>query len=163
MNNKLKLTLKDFENKNQIELFDKIVDDVYAREIDHDNIENFENPLKNLIYISNMHGQVLNGGVIQFVDNSTGDSFEETLKAIKEIKAIEYIEILEKIKSIFPKGLIPKDMEERREVIDGIWESLNEKQDAEMNELLEKLDDKYYDNQETLYRYVIDYTKNSIK
>ena len=162
MNNKINLSLKDFENDNQSELFDNIIDDVYAREIDHDNIEEFENPLKNLIYVSNMHGQVLNGGVIQFVDNSTGDSFEETLKALKEIKATEYIEILENVKSIFPKGLVPKDTEERRELIDSIWEKLNEKQDEEMSEFLENLDEKYYDNQELLYRYIIDYTKHYI-
>jgi len=162
MDSKLSLTSKDFENKNQSELFDQIVDDVYARELDHDHIENYENPLKNLIYISNMHGQVLNGGVTQFVDNSTGDSFEETLKALKEIEASQYVEILEKVKSIFPKSFVPKDMEERREIIDSIWESLNEKQDAEMNELFEKLDDVYYDNQEKLYNYVIEYTKKYI-
>ena len=152
-----------FENENIEEVFNKIVDEVYAREIDYDNIGNFKNPLKNLIYISNMHGQVLNGGVIQFVDNSTGDSFEETLKALKEIKATEYIEILEKVKSIFPKGIVPKDTEKRREVIDNIWESLNEKEDEEMNEMLEKLDEKYYDNQELLYKYIINYTKLNIK
>ncbi len=163
MNNKINVTQKDFENKNQSELFDKIVDEVYNREIDHNNIEKFENPLKNLIYISDMHYQVLNGGVIQFVDNSSGDYFEETLKALKEIKALEYIEILEKIKSIFPKGFIPKDNEKRRDVIDSIWENLDEKEDAKMNELIESLDNKYYDNQEVFYKYIIDYTKTSIK
>ena len=86
-----------------------------------------------------------------------------TLKALKEIKAIEYIEILEKVKSIFPKGIVPKDTEKRREVIDNIWESLNEKEDEEMNEMLEKLDEKYYDNQELLYKYIINYTKLNIK
>ena len=162
MDNKLNLSLKDFENDDQSSLFDSIVDDVYAREIDHDNIEEFENPVKNLIYIFNMHFQVLNGGVIQFVDNSTGDFFEETLNALKEINAVEYVDILQKVKSIFPEGSVPRDTDERRAVIDGIWDDLTEKQDEEMSELLESVDEKYYDNQELLYKYVTDYTKPHI-
>ena len=81
MDNKLNITLKDFETKNQTELFYKIADEVTSRKIYSDNVEKFENPLKNLIYIIIMDGEVSNGGLIQFIENSSGDNFEETLKA----------------------------------------------------------------------------------
>ena len=106
-----------------------------------------------------MHYQVMNGGVIQFVDNGSGDNFEETLTALKEIKATEYIEILEKFKSKVPNGVVPKNMEERRAVIDKLNDSLPPE---ELEEFYESLDKEYYKSENMLHQYVIEFTKQYI-
>ena len=162
MNNKLKLQSQDFITENTSELFDKIVEDVYDREIDYDNLENFKKPIRNLILICDMHFQVMNGGVLQFVDNSTGDFFEETLTALKEIKAFEFSDILYQMKNKFPNGIIPKNTEDRRDLIDEINDNLTEDEENELDELYEKIDDEYYDSEELLQKYIIEYTKEII-
>ncbi|MEW5677258.1 DUF4375 domain-containing protein [Flavobacterium enshiense] len=163
MNDKLNISSKDFETKDQSKLFDKIYDDVISREIYSDNIENFGNPLKNLIYIFSMHGEVLNGGLIQFVENSTGDNFEETLKALNEIKATEYVKILESIKTHFPNGYLPKDTGKRRELIDELNDKKNQEELWEMDDIYENYDKQYYDNVKNLEKYIIEYLKINLK
>jgi hypothetical protein len=162
MNNHINLSVKDFENNSQAELFQKIVDEIYEREIDLNKIDDFENPLKNLIYILNMHFQVMNGGVIQFVDNSTGDYFKETLLSLKEINADKYVRILEKIKEKFPNRIIPKNTEERRNLIDTICENLTQEQEWELDEFYESLDNEYCENQDELELIIIGYIKKLI-
>lgn len=73
-----------------------------------------------------MYFQIMNRGLIQFVDNSTGDYFEGTLTALKEMGLPRHSKILENIKQKFSDQNIPKDMEERRNLIDSINENLNE-------------------------------------
>jgi hypothetical protein len=163
MDNKINISSKDLENKNQSELFDKIYDDVISREIYSDNIEKYENPLKNLIYIFSMHGEVLNGGLIQFVENSTGDNFEETIKALNEIRAIEYVKILEKIKTHFPNGFLPKDTGKRRELIDELNDKRTQEELWEIEAVYENYDNQYYNNVKSLEKYVIDYLKSNFK
>ena len=162
MDNELNISPKIFENKDTEKVFETIVDEIYNRKIDFENIKNFENPIKNLIYIFDMDGQVSNGGVIQFVDNSTGDHFEETLLALKEIKAVEYVKILEDVKSHFPNGYIPNNTEIRRNLIDSLAEKLTQEEHWELEETYEKYDTQYYSNEKKLHQYVIEYLRKSI-
>ena len=160
MDNRINLTKDAFENKSIDDIFYLIGDEVYNRYIDLDKINEFENPLKNLILIFNMHGQVENGGVSQFVDNSTGDYFDETLIALKDIGIDEYVDILETVKQTFPNNKVPKDIIIRRNVIDNMAKTQEE--DMKMVELYEKLDSLYYANDKKFKTKLIEYTKKEL-
>jgi hypothetical protein len=142
------------ENKNVFERnekFDEVVNEILIK----DGEKNLNNQIQGLIYAVNMHYQVLNGGVVQFVDNSTGDFFEETLVSLKKMKMEKYVEILERIKQIFPNQSIPKNMEERRNIIDGLTKTQEE--EWKMEELWEEFDEIYYRNEKLFENKVVEY------
>lgn len=110
-----------------------------------------------------MDGEVSNGGLIQFIENSSGDNFEETLKALNEIKATEYVKILESIKTLFPNGYLPKDTGERRKLIDELDSKKNQEELWKMEEIYEDYNKQYYNNIKNLEKHTIEYLKNKIK
>ena len=162
MNNKLKLNAADFETNNKAELFEKIVEDIYDREIDYNNLDGFIKPIRNLIHVFDMHSQVMNGGLIQFVDNSTGDFFEETLIGLKEINANECVELLERLRDKYPNKTIPKNWEERRNAFDKISENLTQVEEWELDDFFENLDKEYYDYETQFQLMVIQYVQKYI-
>ena len=133
------------------EKFDEVVNELLMQ----DGEKNLNKNIQGLAHVINMHYQVLNGGVGQFVDNSTGDFFEETLVSLKNMKMDEYVQILERIKQIFPNQSIPKNMEERRNTMDGLTKTQEE--EWKMDELWEEFDEIYYRNKKSFENKVVDY------
>jgi hypothetical protein len=84
-----------------------------------------------------------NGGLISFYYNHGTDDLDDTMEDLQKIDAIEVINMLEEVNELFPNGKPSKDIDERNEVIDS-W-------DGKYEELLESLDERFYDQlQETL-------------
>jgi len=154
----MNIDINKLEGKETNEKFGIISDEVYNRHIDYNNIESFENPLKNLIYLLNMQGQVDNGGVTQFVDNSTGDHFIETKIALKEIGMESYHDILLEIEKSFPNGIVPKHQEKRRDAIDDISE--NEEEMWEIEEQYETYDNIFYEKEDEFKSKFVEYFMN---
>ncbi|WP_452219403.1 DMP19 family protein [Lacinutrix undariae] len=141
--------------KNIDEKFDIINDAVYNRHMDYNHIEDFKNPLKNLVYLLNMKGQVDNGGITQFIDNATGDHFLETKLALKEIKMTPYLNILLEIEKTFPNNRVPKNQNERRYVIDSMCKTDEERWKIE--ETYEDYDTTFYKKEKIFKTKLIDY------
>ena len=161
MNNQLSLKISDLNSPEKGEVFEKIVNEIYNREITDDNILKFERPIRNLILIFNMHFEIMNGGLLQFIDNSTGDYFEETLDSLQALNASEFVQILNDINNkLFSSTIIPTDTESRRELIDNINESLTEEDAAKLEFFYEETDETYYQNEELLHEYVIKFTND---
>ena len=129
----------------------------------------FEEPLLTFSLLAEMDAQILNGGVMQFLDNGSGAYFHETIDALNRIGYTEVASVLEKIKSHFPNQTVPKDMEERRDIIDMLNETyptLSLKHFRKMllgikewNLSWTEIDAQYYDNRTRFYQLAIDYLK----
>jgi hypothetical protein len=72
-------------------------------------------PPEQTYYLGRMlQGEVYNGGIIQFFDNSSGAYYRETLTALEELGAIQSHGLLVKAKQIlFPHDDPPRDQKER--------------------------------------------------
>lgn len=85
-----------------------------------------------------------NGGIISFFYNHEGNYYLETIESLKILKQEKVIKLLEKSAKIFPKGVVPKDIVKRNEIIekipDGKYAKMFNKIDNEFFELENKLE-----------------------
>ena len=123
-----------------------------------DNFRLFDSEMQTFILIANVDGEINNGGVIQFIDNGSGDFFHETIDAAKRIHAEGLAAILTKAATQFPNGQIPKDWDERR----NLWDQVSDahEDDDTWTEFWEELDDWYYSNSATVHQNLIDYLRS---
>ena len=119
---------------------------------DFESLNEYE---KNVIFIEMLEGQVNNGGFDQYFFNSTGEYAYETLKALEEINANQTAKILNSAIKAFPTLPVPKDTEQRRELMEDIPDNISENWD--------KLDDEFYEYPENLAGLVIEYVKTNKK
>ena len=68
-------------------------------------------------------GEVGNGGISQFLSDSSGDMCEETLTALKKLDD-EYANLLIEALKYFPDGIAPKDRNLRNDLMDQFNESI---------------------------------------
>ena len=114
--------------------------------------------LLNVIYVLNLFSQTQNGGFISFVDNGSGEYFHETQGALKSVGLKEIELVLEKIALNFPDKSVPKDMCERREIIDEIHETK-----SISIEELDQWDESFYKNEYQYKMKVINYIRANTK
>jgi len=154
--NKMEINRDVFEESEQSELVLKLIESHYPEYTD-ENFHLLDEVTKNFVLYVNMDGQIGNGGIVQFIDNSTGTFFEETIQMSKSIDCIQLTEILTKVKELFPYKIIPKDWEARRNLWDKLCEEneTNQKWDEEW----EKLDDDYYNIEKVIQEKIVLYLK----
>lgn len=63
-------------------------------------------------------GEVENGGIIQYLDNSSGDEFKLLKRAATIISCEVLVATLRKLESFFPNGKVPSDRGVRGDIID---------------------------------------------
>ncbi len=73
-------------------------------------------------------GEVDNGGVIQFLSNSSGDMAAETVKALQRIDNRVADSLTEALK-YFPDGIAPRNRDERNALIDQFEEDIEKRLD----------------------------------
>lgn len=149
------IDINELVGKNSDEKFNIISNAVYNRHIDYNHIEDLKNPLKNLVYLLNMKGQVDNGGLTQFIDNATGDHFLETKLALKEIKMTPYLNILLEIEKTFPNNKVPKNQNERRHAIDSMCKT--DKERWKVEETYKNYDTTFYKKEKAFKTKLIHY------
>jgi hypothetical protein len=108
---------------------------------------------KNIVFIEELEREVNNGGFSQYFYNSSGDYAMETITALKTVKSKIFLELLNNAVKKFPDGTVPKDRDERDELLetmedDSVWDSL---------------DESFYQYEEDIYSLMIDYIKNNMK
>lgn len=151
----MNINIEELKGKKTNEKFDIISNEVYNRYIDYENIEIFENPLKNLIFLLNMQGQIDNGGVGQFVDHATGNNFNETKIALKETRIESYYNILLEIEQSFPNCIVPKNQEKRRDAIDNM--SKTDEEIWKIEEQYENYDNIFYEKEDEFKSKIVEY------
>lgn len=70
--------------------------------------------------------EVNNGGFSQFFFNSSGDHAADTTAALRAIGADEWADIVRDAIALFPGGLVPSDLQERRAVLVDVGDALEE-------------------------------------
>ena len=63
-------------------------------------------------------GEIDNGGVAQFISNSSGDMVEETVFALEKIGEPKTARMLREILRCFPNGVVPKDCDARNALME---------------------------------------------
>ena len=94
----------------------------YYPEYDDENFYQLNEVSQTFALIIDADGQINNGGIIQFIDNGTGNRFHETIDAAKRINSKIFVELLTRAAEQFPNGQIPKNWEERRNLYDELSE-----------------------------------------
>lgn len=150
----------------------RTLDDALARATEHDQFdavrERIANKLtKPRVYDSLSYGEQLiwqinwlvwdveNGGFDQYLSNSTGDYAQETIEYLQKIGAKNTCRLLKKIARIFPDGIIPKDEDERNELLSA-WEKKHAKT---ANDFFAKLNRAFYDRAEDLTALTLNYVR----
>ncbi len=78
--------------------------------------------------------EVGNGGFDQLFGNSTGYLTPEAIEGAAYIGALDYVDVLRRAAAIFPNGVVPRDRDERTDLIDP----------EEHGPLLDRLDDEFF-------------------
>lgn len=141
------------ENENDIVI--KINQTIWEKTGNDFNFGKLNKFEKNVIYIDLLEAQVNNGGFDQYFFNSSGKYAHEALIALEEINAPKMASLLREAISIFPNSPIPKDTGDRRELMDGLPDSILNKWD--------KLDEQFYKYPDDLTMLVIKYVKENKK
>ena len=105
-----------------------------------------------LFYLNqNLEREINNGGFNQFFCNSSGDNTHETILSLKAIGAGKTADILQKAIDQCPNKTVPKDRDERTEIV----EEIEELADRVWNDL----DKMFYEYEENLNDLNIEYVK----
>jgi hypothetical protein len=152
---------KDFAQSEDVDTLLNHLIQKYFPDYDEDSFLFLDTVARNFVLILDMDGQVQNGGLVQFIDNGSGNYFHETIEAARDIKNDKLIEILTKILEHFPEARVPKDWDERRV----LWDQLCDKQEDDENcsELWDALDKEYYNNAKQMNEDLITYLKQNAK
>ena len=71
-------------------------------------------------------GEVANGGISQFLSNSSGDMAEETVLAIEKIGEPETATMLREVLQCFPNSIVPKNRDARNNLMEQFDEKVEE-------------------------------------
>lgn len=105
-----------------------------------------------LFYLNqNLEREINNGGFNQYFCNSSGDNAHETILSLKAIGADKTADILQKAIDQFPNKSVPKDRDERTEIVEQIEDTANE--------VWEELDEKFFEYEDDLNSLNIEYVK----
>ena len=105
-----------------------------------------------LFYLNqNLEREINNGGFNQFFCNSSGDNAHETILSLKAIGADKTADILQKAIDQFPDKTVPKDRDERTEIVEQIEDVADE--------VWDELDQKFYAYEDDLNTLNIEYIK----
>lgn len=140
--------------QNEEEIILKIGERVWKKtQYDYNNFSNLNEIEKTFIYVDILEGQVNNGGFDQFFFNSSGDFTYEVLESYKNIGAYKTAKIINEAIKLFPTVPVSKDTETRRIIMQDLSEEISEKWN--------QLDDQFYEYEENIVIYMIDYIKKN--
>lgn len=161
----MRIKKSSFSDPDNLKTWDHLVDN-YSPDFDETNRLKMDEVSLTFSLLVGMHYQIMNGGLVQFIDNSTGNYYHETIEAARKINFSELVNILVKAAQQFPDNKVPKDWEYRRQ----LWDKMGEQHltegdefdivDEEWDNFWEDLDKTYYANEKKLYQLTIDYLKH---
>jgi hypothetical protein len=142
-----KILNKENENESIIQIR-KMLREKSKNYYDFESLNQYE---MNILFIEFIEKQVNAGGFDQYFFNDSGQFAHETLNFLREINATKTAEILNNAIKVFPKNTVPKDLEHRQDLMEGISENWG------------KLDDDFREKPENLTKLTIEYVKANKK
>jgi hypothetical protein len=110
------------------------------------------NDCQKIFYLNQcLEREINNGGFNQFYFNSSGNFAEETVVSLNAVGALKTAAILFHANSFFPEGKVPKDQEQRQELLEEIEKDGNSK--------WQQLEDKFMVYEEDLNSLNMNYIK----
>ena len=116
-----------------------------------ESVEKLNEHQKIFFYNQTIEREVNNGGFNQFYFNSSGNFAHEIVESLKRIGAEKTSQIIQEANAQFPNKVVPKDRDERQEVLDQI--------EDKANDIWEKLDEDFYKYEEDLNALNMGYIK----
>ena len=116
-----------------------------------DDYSKLTEPQKLFYYNQNLEREINNGGFNQFFRNSSGDNSHETVLSLKAIGAEKTSDILQKAIDQFPDKKVPKDRDQRMEIVTQI--------EGNANEIWDELDQEFYKYEDDLNSLNLEYVK----
>ena len=104
-----------------------------------------------VLIIENLEREINNGGFNQFYFNSSGDYAHETVEYLRTIRANHTSLIVEKANKEWPSNQVPKEREERQNILEKIEEKAEQ--------VWSKCDDQFYEYQDDIATLLLDYIK----
>jgi len=93
---------------------------------------------------------VNNGGIISYYYNNGADYYYETINDLKILEQNKIIILMERSAKIFPNNIVPKNIDERNNVISNLPEGKFDKE-------LEEIDEIFFNNENELEQSLINY------
>ena len=110
-------------------------------------------PQKIFYLNQNLEREINNGGFNQYFINSSGDYTHETIHSLKSIGANHTADILQKAIDQFSDKKVPKDRDDRIEIVEDIEET--------SNEVWEELDQKFFEYVDDLNTLNMEYIRRN--
>ena len=102
------------------------LDDHISKICDYgDSVERLNAHQKVFFWIQSLEREINNGGFNQYYFNNSGDFAHETVESLKAIGAEKTALILQKANHQFPGNRVPKDRDERQDVLEQIENDAN--------------------------------------
>ena len=79
---------------------------------------------KHALAVETFYGEVLNGGLIQYLSNESGAFAGWAVEAFEAIDIPAYADVMRNVQRLFPNGVIPEDADERCDRVEAIDEEL---------------------------------------
>ena len=118
-----------------------------------DDYSKLTEPQKLFYFNQNLEREINNGGFNQYFCNSSGEYAHETILSLKAIGADKTADILQKAIAQFPDKKVPKDRDERTEIVEQIEEIAGEIWDG--------LDQAFYKYEDDLNTLNIEFVKKN--
>lgn len=99
------------------------------RRILAERIDEFENlrgtsPFEEILVLAWLIGEVENGGLIQYLDNATGNDFYRARNATERVGSADVVALMDKVAAMFPGGVVPREQGDRMSVTEALSEKL---------------------------------------
>ncbi|WP_395752569.1 DUF4375 domain-containing protein [Prosthecobacter sp.] len=113
-----------------------------------------------LVLTVRLEREVLNGTVWQYMSNSSGDLFDNAVRALDEIGADECSGALSEIATWFEEGVVPRERAARNVQMAGIEDGTTE---MELERRVREVNDKLSEGFPKMTRLLVEYLKGRVE
>jgi hypothetical protein len=96
-----------------------------------EHLERLSEPQRVFYFNQELEREINSGGFESFFYNSYGTYADETVSTLRKVGANQFAEILQQAINVFPNGQVPKDINERQDLMDSFeddtWEQFDQK------------------------------------
>jgi hypothetical protein len=150
MVSKVKQILSEESGQKAIMAIDDLLSQIF-----YSDPETLSEEEKDIVYIEELEKEINNGGFNQFFFNSSGSYTEEIIESLRKIGSVKLLSLVENAKTQFPNSIIPKDDNERQELVEKIQD--------QANDIWNELDNEFYKYEEDIYSLMLIYIEKNIE
>ncbi len=112
------------------------------------HLERLSEPQRVFYFNQELEREINSGGFSSFFYYSYANYFDETIASLKSIGAFQFAALLQDATTVFPNNQVPKDLNERQELVESFAE-----------DAWKEYDDKFYAYPENLNKLNLEYVR----